>query len=163
MKVGPKPFQSPRLPSSADRHCDGMKDFDFCRDPALLPSTTSANASARWLCTKCGGEYDRAGIEFALMRMVFEYERRFAQQDLKCQRCGQVRADNVSRHCGCSGAFQLTMNRADVRRKLRTMVNVALAHNMGRLKVCAIHDAGRVFRYADESFYAIHRSVLRHC
>ncbi|RPD65491.1 DUF1744-domain-containing protein [Lentinus tigrinus ALCF2SS1-7] len=135
-------FQNPceplKLSGVPCRHCDGMKDFDFCRDPALLPSTHNASARARWLCAKCGGEYDRAGIEFALMRMVFEYERRFAQQDLRCQRCGQIRADNVSRHCGCSGAFQLTMNRADVRRKLRTMVNVALAHNMGRLKECAL-------------------------
>ncbi|TFK86426.1 DUF1744-domain-containing protein [Polyporus arcularius HHB13444] len=134
-------FQNPceplKLPSVPCRHCDGMKDFDFCRDPALLPNPQTSSAGARWLCPKCGGEYDRAGIEFALMRVVFEYERRFAQQDLRCTRCGQVRADNVSRHCACSGAFQLTMNRADVRRKLRTIVNVSLAHNMGRLKECA--------------------------
>ncbi|KAI0746782.1 hypothetical protein C8Q80DRAFT_1105835 [Daedaleopsis nitida] len=135
-------FQNPceplKLSGVPCRHCDGMKDFDFCRDPALLPqSGPSSGSAARWLCVKCGGEYDRASIEFALMRMVHELERRFAQQDLRCTRCGQVRADNVSRHCGCSGAFQLTMNRADVRRKLRTIANVALAHNMGRLKDCA--------------------------
>ncbi|TBU48980.1 hypothetical protein BD309DRAFT_883522 [Dichomitus squalens] len=137
------PCEPLKLSAVPCRHCDSMKDFDFCRDPALLPSSSSssgnasAHAQARWLCTKCGGEYDRAGIEFALVRLVHELERRFAQQDLRCARCSQVRADNVSRHCGCSGAFVLTMNKADVRRRLRTVVNVALAHGMGRLKECA--------------------------
>ncbi|EJF63692.1 hypothetical protein DICSQDRAFT_178966 [Dichomitus squalens LYAD-421 SS1] len=137
------PCEPLKLSAVPCRHCDSMKDFDFCRDPVLLPSSSSssgnasAHAQARWLCTKCGGEYDRAGIEFALVRLVHELERRFAQQDLRCARCSQVRADNVSRHCGCSGAFVLTMNKADVRRRLRTVVNVALAHGMGRLKECA--------------------------
>ena len=112
-------------------HCDAMRDFDFCRDPALLPGSGARS----WACAACGGEYDRAGIEFALVRAVHELERRAAQQDLRCARCAQVRADNVSRHCACSGAYQLTLNRADGRRRLRTMVNVALAHNMVRLKV----------------------------
>ncbi|OSD08022.1 DUF1744-domain-containing protein [Trametes coccinea BRFM310] len=134
-------FQNPceplKLSSVPCRHCDGMKDFDFCRDPALLPSPRDPAAGARWVCARCGGEYDRAGIEFALMRVVGDYEQRFAQQDLRCSRCGQVRSDNVSKHCACSGNYQLTMNKAEVRRRLRTIVNVALAHNMGRLKEVA--------------------------
>ncbi|KAI0371958.1 hypothetical protein BV20DRAFT_964623 [Pilatotrama ljubarskyi] len=134
-------FQNPceplKLSGVPCRHCDAMKDFDFCRDPALLPSPRDPAAGARWMCARCGGEYDRAGIEFALMRMVGDYERRFAQQDLRCSRCGQVRSDNVAKHCACSGNYQLTMNKVEVRRKLRTIVNVALAHNMGRLKEVA--------------------------
>ncbi|KAI0635175.1 DUF1744-domain-containing protein [Trametes polyzona] len=137
-------FQNPceplKLASVPCQHCDAMKDFDFCRDPALLPSArdpAGAGAGARWRCAACDGEYDRTAIEFALVRAVGDYERRFAQQDLRCARCGQVRSDNVSRHCACSGNYQLTMNKAEVRRKLRTMVNVALAHNMGRLKEVA--------------------------
>ncbi|KAI0330341.1 DUF1744-domain-containing protein [Cubamyces sp. BRFM 1775] len=134
-------FQNPceplKLSGVPCRHCDGMKDFDFCRDPALLPSPRDPAAGARWVCARCGGEYDRAGIEFALMRIVGDYERRFTQQDLRCSRCGQVRSDNVSKHCACSGNYKLTINKAEVRRKLRTIVNVALAHNMGRLKEVA--------------------------
>ncbi|KAI0777686.1 hypothetical protein BD413DRAFT_707015 [Trametes elegans] len=131
------PCEPLKLSSVPCRHCDAMRDFDFCRDPALLPTPRDPAAGARWLCARCEGEYDRAGIEFALMRLVGDYERRFAQQDLKCSRCSQVRADNVSKHCPCSGNYQFTLNKAEVRRKLRTIVNVALAHNMGRLKEVA--------------------------
>ncbi|KAI0646313.1 DUF1744-domain-containing protein [Trametes meyenii] len=137
-------FQNPceplKLAAVPCTQCDAMRDFDFCRDPALLPSSrdaAGASANARWLCARCRGDYDRAAIEFALVGAVGELERRFAQQDLKCGRCSQVRADNVARHCTCSGNYQLTLNKAEVRRKLKTIVNVALAHNMGRLKEVA--------------------------
>ncbi|KAL1944013.1 hypothetical protein VTO73DRAFT_3831 [Trametes versicolor] len=134
-------FQNPceplKLASVPCQHCDAMKDFDFCRDPALLPSARDPAAGARWLCARCDCEYDRTAIEFALVRMVGDAERRFAQQDLRCSRCAQLRSDNVAKHCGCSGNYQLTMNKAEVKRRLRTIVNVALAHNMGRLKEVA--------------------------
>ncbi|EMD36430.1 hypothetical protein CERSUDRAFT_66053 [Gelatoporia subvermispora B] len=132
-------FQNPcetlKLSSIPCRHCDGLRDFDFCRDPELLPSNLEVHA--RWTCGTCGAEYDRTMIEFALMEMLFDLERRFAQQDLRCSKCKQIRSDNVSRHCQCSGAYQLTMSKTDVRRRLRTIVNVSLAHNLPRLKECA--------------------------
>ncbi|KAI0826611.1 DUF1744-domain-containing protein [Trametes gibbosa] len=134
-------FQNPceplKLASVPCQHCDAMMDFDFCRDPALLPSPRDPAAGARWRCGGCGGDYDKTAIEFALVRMVGDAERRFSQQDLRCGRCSQIRSDNVARHCGCSGNYQLTVNKAEVRRRLRTIVNVALAHNMSRLKEVA--------------------------
>jgi hypothetical protein len=115
-----------------------MQDFDFCRDPSLFPS--QREVTPRWLCQNCGGEYDRTAIELALVAQVHDLERRFAQQDLRCGKCGQIRSDNLSRHCQCSGAYQLTMNKSDTRRKLRTMVNVAIVHNLARLRVgCFSH------------------------
>ncbi|GBE84413.1 DNA polymerase epsilon catalytic subunit A [Sparassis crispa] len=129
------PCEPLRLANVPCRHCDGLRDFDFCRDPELLPRTLEVNA--RWLCVVCGGEYDRTMIEFALMDMVFDLERRFAQQDLRCGKCKKIQSDNVSRHCACSGSYQLSMSKADVRRKLRTIVNVSLAHNLPRLRECA--------------------------
>jgi DNA polymerase epsilon subunit 1 len=114
-------------------HCDGLRDFDFCRDPGLLPSNLSV--SPRWLCSTCGGEYDRLVIELSLMAMLHGLECTFVQQDLTCSKCKQIQSDNVSRYCQCSGAYQFTLNKADVRRKLRTVVNVALVHNLGRLRV----------------------------
>ncbi|KAL1683463.1 hypothetical protein EV122DRAFT_286219 [Schizophyllum commune] len=118
------------------RHCDALRDFDLCRDPDLLPGA-QGGASPRWACATCGGEYDRLAIEFRLVGMVQGMERAFAQQDLRCSRCQQVQSDNVSRTCHCSGAYQHTMNKADIRRRLRTAVNVAIVHNLPRLKECA--------------------------
>lgn len=127
------PCEPLKLSNVPCQHCDGLRDFDFCRDPELLPD--GLEISARWTCVDCGGEYDKLTIEFALMEMVFELERRFTQQDLRCGKCKQIRTDNVSKHCRCSGPFQLTISKADVRRKLRTIVNVSIVHNLARLRV----------------------------
>ncbi|KAF8518703.1 hypothetical protein BU17DRAFT_90783 [Hysterangium stoloniferum] len=117
------------------QYCSFIRDFDFCRDADLFPS--NARAITKWKCIKCACEYDRLAIEFALISMVYRLETNFAPQDLKCGKCKQMRSDNVSRHCQCSGAYQFTLNTAEYRRKLRTIVNVATVHNLYRLKDCA--------------------------
>jgi DNA polymerase epsilon subunit 1 len=127
------PCEPLKLSNVPCRHCDALREFDFCRDIELIPD--NLEAAPRWLCQHCGGEYDRSAIELMLMEVVYTLERTFAQQDLKCSKCKQIQSDNVSRYCQCSGTYQLTVSKADVRRKLRTVVNVALVHNLDRLKV----------------------------
>ena len=127
------PCEPLKLSNVPCRICDSLRDFDFCRDPDLIPNNTEMNQ--RWLCSSCGGEYDRLVIEMTLIEMLHSLERSFTQQDLKCSKCKQVRSDNVSRYCQCSGPYQLTMNKVDLRRRLRTVVNVAIVHNLSRLKV----------------------------
>ncbi|KAJ7293865.1 hypothetical protein C8J57DRAFT_1112502 [Mycena rebaudengoi] len=117
------------------RHCDALRDMDFCRDPELLPN--NKDVTPRWLCLSCHGEFDRLAIEFTLMDVVYGLERSFAQQDLRCSKCHQIQSDNVSRYCQCSGTYQFTLSKGDVRRKLRTIVNVAIVHNLARLKECS--------------------------
>ncbi|KAF9479818.1 DUF1744-domain-containing protein [Pholiota conissans] len=129
------PCEPLRLSNVPCKACDILRDFDFCRDPELLPNNVDVNP--KWLCTQCGAEYDRVAIEFMLIDMTRSLERAFAQQDLRCSKCQQIQSDNVSRWCSCSGAYQFTMNKADTRRKLRTIVNVAREYNLPRLKECA--------------------------
>ncbi|TFK50458.1 DUF1744-domain-containing protein [Heliocybe sulcata] len=129
------PCEPLRLTNVPCRHCDALRDFDFCRDPELLP--TNAQMTPRWTCGECGGDFDRTAIELTLMEIVFNLERTFTQQDVRCSKCKQIQSDNVSRHCHCSGSYQLTISKADVRRKLKTIVNVAMVHNLHRLKECA--------------------------
>lgn len=112
------------------RYCDAIRDFDFCRDPELLPNSPDV-----WHCSNCGAERDRFAIEFMLISMVYSLERSFAQQDLKCSKCQQIQSDNVSRYCPCSGTYELTLSKVEMKRKLRTIVNVAIVHNLSRLKV----------------------------
>ncbi|KDR79105.1 hypothetical protein GALMADRAFT_242970 [Galerina marginata CBS 339.88] len=128
------PCEPLKLSNVPCRHCDVLRDFDFCRDPELLPNNLEVNP--KWLCNNCGGEYDRTAIEFALIDMMRTLERAFAQQDLRCSKCQQIQSDNVSRWCKCSGSYQFTMNKADARRKLRTIVNVAREYNLPRLREC---------------------------
>lgn len=121
-----------RLSLVTCRFCDYVRDFDFCRDDDLFPSSLE---QARWLCPECECEYDRAAIEFSLIQMLHRIERNFVQQDLKCVKCKQIQSDNVSKNCTCSGSYELTIGKAEVRRKLRTIVNVAIVHKLHRLKV----------------------------
>ncbi|KAL5483454.1 POL2 [Sanghuangporus weigelae] len=118
------------------RYCDHIRDFDFCRDDELLSSSSSLE-QVHWYCLECDGEYDKTAIEFSLIQMLHRIERNFTQQDLCCSRCKQIQSDNVSRHCECSGSYALTTSKADVRRKLRTIINVAITHNLARLRECA--------------------------
>lgn len=127
------PCEPLKLSNVPCRQCDALRDFDFCRDDEL--NANHLDLSPRWLCDNCGGEYDRATIELMLMDIIYSLERSFAQQDLKCAKCKQIQSDNVSRYCYCSGTYQCTISKVDVRRKLKTIVNVALLHNLGRLKV----------------------------
>lgn len=138
--VWKNPCQPLKLYNIPCRHCDAMRDFDFCRDPDLLPSSQSElGGRARWYCPdpRCGGEFDRYQIEFMLIAYVHSLERSFAQQDLKCTRCKQVKESEVARLCKCSGVWGVTMARAEARRRLRTCVNVGIVCGFGRLKECA--------------------------
>jgi DNA polymerase epsilon subunit 1 len=127
------PCEPVKLLNVPCRHCDALRDFDFCRDPELLPNNLDVNP--RWHCPHCSCEYDRLAIELMLIEMVYGLQLDATQQDLRCSKCKQIQSDNLSRYCHCSGPYQLTVNKADVRRKLKTLVNVAIVHNLGRLKV----------------------------
>ncbi len=126
-----------RLMGVPCRHCDALRDFDFCRDADLLlrSGTSEGTRAPRWACTRCGAEHDRTAVEFELIQRVHALERAAAQQDLRCARCAQVRADHVARIHDCGGSFNNTVNRTDVRRTLRTIVNVAIVHDLSRLRV----------------------------
>jgi len=100
------PCATLRLTGVPCRHCDALRDFDFCRDPDLLPRPSgssgggeggthvSSRSRPRWACARCGAEHDRAAVEFELIERVHALERAAAQQDLRCARCGQVRAEH---------------------------------------------------------------------
>lgn len=125
-----EPLKLTNVPCS---HCDALRDFDFCRDPDL--GASSQAVAPKWYCSSCNGEYDRVAIEFLLIGVSRGIEATFAQQDLRCPKCKQIRSDNLSRHCQCSGSYLYTSSKVDARRKLRTMVNVAIFYNLPRLKV----------------------------
>ena len=127
------PCEPLKLSNIPCRHCDALRDFDFCRDAELMPNNIDVHP--KWLCSNCGGEYDRTSIEFNLIQMVHRLELTFSQQDLRCSKCQQIQSDNISRNCTCSGNYQFTLTRADCRRRLKTIVNVAYVYNLNRLKV----------------------------
>ncbi|KAG2004624.1 DNA polymerase epsilon catalytic subunit A, variant 2 [Coprinopsis cinerea AmutBmut pab1-1] len=129
------PCEPLKLSNVPCRHCDLLRDFDFCRDLSLLPNNTDVNP--RWLCTNCNGEYDKTVIEFSLIDMTKSIEQKFARQDLRCSKCQQIQSDNVSRYCQCSGTYQYTLNKAEAKKTLKTMVNIAREYKLARLRETA--------------------------
>ncbi len=129
------PCQPFKLPMVICRVCSTMRDFDFCRDPELLPTLETRGTTIRWQCPECECDYDRKAIEATLIDIVRRLVTSFQLQDLRCGKCKQVKSDNLSVNCNCSGAYQLTMSKIESRRKLRTIANVATIHGLGLLKV----------------------------
>ncbi|KAK9328195.1 hypothetical protein V1520DRAFT_346727 [Lipomyces starkeyi] len=97
------------------RSCGFEADLDFCRDESLMP--TEAEKYRLWNCKHCGQEYDRLAIEERMISNVQTLITKYQTQDLRCSKCKQVRADNLSEHCSCSGAWELTMSADDIRKK----------------------------------------------
>ncbi|KAG8816446.1 DNA polymerase epsilon catalytic subunit [Serendipita sp. 399] len=148
-----QPCQSFKLSMVICHYCNQMRDFDFCRDVDLLPKAQGSNNNAaadegggrtttatttrsayRWTCASCDTEYDRRAIERSMIDVVKRMELAFQVQDLRCSKCKRIKADNLSLHCTCSGPVMWTVAKADNRRKLRTIVNVASVHNLAMLK-----------------------------
>ncbi len=147
------------LPMVTCRLCNYMRDFDFCRDPDLLALEERGHHRGvpRWQCPVCRCEYDRRAIEVSVIDSVKQLATSYQVQDLKCLKCGQLKADNLAPHCKCSGSYSLTIGRSETRRKLRTVVNVAIYHGLDLLKV-GIHMFG-IASQAD----GIVRSTLSFC
>lgn len=133
-----QPCQSFKLSMVICHYCNQMRDFDFCRDVDLLPQPGKdggvAKVSHRWACASCDTEYDRRAIERSMIDVVRRMELSFQVQDLKCTKCKRIKVDNLNLHCQCSGNVHWTVGKAEARRKLRTIVNVAVVHNLAMLK-----------------------------
>ena len=122
------------LPMVVCPYCADMRDMDLCRDADLLPDP-NATSRRSWQCAHCGYDYDRHEIDFALMAIIEKMEVSFTTQDLRCAKCKQIRVDNVSKHCHCSGEYRFVLSKQEFRRRLRTAVNVATVHNLPLLRV----------------------------
>ncbi|CAE7177063.1 unnamed protein product [Rhizoctonia solani] len=128
-----------RVPHVVCRNCTHVRDLDLCRDPDLLervPSRSRTGATeTRWNCPSCNSAYDRRAIESTLIDNIRSLVAAHQAQDLKCIKCKQIRVDDMSPHCKCAGAWQLTVGRAEALRRIRVLVNVATFHSLPFLKV----------------------------
>lgn len=107
------------------------RDLDLCRDKDVLPEPVAVNgegaptATKAWVCTTCGHEYDRLGIEERLIARVQKVVVEWQTQDLKCKKCRKIRVNDFMEHCGCSGEWVATVDREDVVRQLRVLESVS--------------------------------------
>ncbi|CAD6887281.1 unnamed protein product [Tilletia controversa] len=109
--------------------CNDDRSMDLCRDADLL------NGNTEWRCSKCDFPYDRAAIEARLIDVLNGYLSSFALQDLRCMRCGMIRADNMGERCSCSGGWGLVTTRREAVHKIRALGTIATWHGFETLKM----------------------------
>ena len=85
----------------------------------------SASADSVWPCPACRHPLDKLTIEAKLIDLVQKQMASYSVQDLRCQRCNQIKGANMALTCECSGAYKLETNPTDHWRKVRTVQQLA--------------------------------------
>lgn len=118
------PSTSLVLPEVICDKCFQIRDIDICKDDEQI----------LWKCLNCEREYSKLIIE---EKLLFEFNRLLVQyytQDLKCVKCGEMRSDELSLYCQCSGNWASTVNIKDLERKFQIFSNVSDAYQFGLLR-----------------------------
>ncbi len=137
-------FRSPcepfKLPMVICQGCEQVREFDFCRDPDLLPPLGAGSESQRerdrkWFCQTCDTEYDKIAIEFLLIEAIHKIQNSFCRQDFRCGKCKEMMAENLRKNCQCSSKWLLTVKKEPLVRQLKTIKTIAVFHGFERVRV----------------------------
>jgi DNA polymerase epsilon subunit 1 len=83
-----------------------------------------------WNCPHCRHPIDRKNIEQRLIDIVRKRSVAFQTQDLVCEKCQQVKADNMLSTCtNCSAAFRLKQDADSFKRGLSVFSSIAKYHD----------------------------------
>lgn len=104
--------------------CYQIRDIDVCKD----------DEQVLWHCSNCGKEYSKLIIEENLIYELNKLLVQYLTQDLKCNKCGTMRSDELSKYCDCSGKWVNVVNVKELERKFRIFLNVADAYQLGLLR-----------------------------
>lgn len=95
-----------------------------------------------WVCSTsdCRTPYEKGEIEHLLVDAVRRKTVGYILQDLVCQKCRSVKADNLAKRCSCAGSFSTVVSAKATRDLMLTFVKVAqrfefplLAEVVGRM------------------------------
>lgn len=135
------PSASCRIPQVICSECTLARDLELCRDEALLPPPPApgvqpdgADATRGWRCLHCQHEYPRLAIEELLIARVGKWITEWNTQDLKCVKCRTIRINDFMEHCGCSGAWGVTIDREVVSGGLKVLERVAEGYGLRMLR-----------------------------
>ncbi|KAK9447075.1 uncharacterized protein V1518DRAFT_422137 [Limtongia smithiae] len=136
-------FRNPSTSLRVSAICDACSiesTLDFCRNEALIPAISAEIVGGSdvkaWECKHCGHEFDRLGLEETMIAEVQTLETVYQTQDLRCGKCKQIRADNLSEHCGCSGPWEQTVTAEEVRSRFAVYGSVAGYYGLEMLREC---------------------------
>lgn len=121
------PCVSYTLPDVICSYCNNARDLDFLRDPNLLKHI--------WKCGICSHSYNKQNIERRLIDIVQKRSLAYQTQDLVCEKCKMVKAENTSQLCSnCSGNFACRENAPEFKQGLQVFLNIAKYHDFKMLR-----------------------------
>ena len=118
-----QPSTSFKIPLTC-QHCQTSREVDLAKDPELLLSH-SIGTTSTLPCTACRHAMDKSLIEGHLISILNKQTIATTLQDLRCQRCNQVKSTSLVTLCPCSGAYKLDPSLSDIKRKIRTIRDLA--------------------------------------
>jgi len=127
------PSDSFKLSQIVCSHCGSARDLDFCKDADLLPDEEVTRTIA-WRCIQCHHEYSQLALQERMVEVLQSLIAAYQLQDLKCSRCKQVRGDELSEHCSCSGEWVGNMGMMELRKRLGVFKSVAEYYRLDMLK-----------------------------
>ncbi|OUC43799.1 hypothetical protein D917_09513 [Trichinella nativa] len=75
------------------KQCNLCRDLDLCRDFELNSNDSETEI---WRCSRCKTVYDIGEIEFRLLQYLNNFCKSYFTQDLKCEKCQEVKFMNNS-------------------------------------------------------------------
>jgi DNA polymerase epsilon subunit 1 len=127
------PSESFKLSEVVCSHCGSARDLDFCKDADLLPDEETNQAIA-WRCIQCHHEYSQLALQERMVGQMQSLITAYQLQDLKCARCKQVRGDELSDHCVCSGEWVGSVGIMEMRKRLGVFKSVAEFYGLDMLR-----------------------------
>lgn len=118
------PSNSLVIPCVVCDYCNYTRDIDFCRD----------EERHIWACVNCSKNHSKAAVEEELIAQYHRLLARFYGQDLKCSKCHQIKGDNMSEYCKCSGTWTETVRYQEVEERHRLFLNVVHTHDLKMLE-----------------------------
>ncbi|XP_070151700.1 DNA polymerase epsilon catalytic subunit 1 isoform X2 [Polyergus mexicanus] len=99
------------LPEVICKACNHTRDVDLCRDT----NYTIENNRHMWKCPICDTSYDNTEIEFLLIDKLNRKSMGYVLQDLQCQKCKEIKRENMNILCSCSGEYDNLIARDEVK------------------------------------------------
>lgn len=122
------------LPQVICNFCNHCQDLDLTRSEETGLESEDAEEKKSWSCTVCHTLYDKTAIEQRLINIVRKRLLTWQLQDLKCERCKMVRAEEIREHCHeCSGKLAPELSREEFSRRMKVFVNIGQFYDMEML------------------------------
>ncbi|ENN78133.1 hypothetical protein HUJ04_004474 [Dendroctonus ponderosae] len=104
------------VPQIICRKCNHCRDIDLGRDPYRTDHS--------WNCPNCEASYNSAEIESFLLETISRKFLAYNLQDLQCEKCNQIKMENLIKHCQCASNFRCLVSRKDLIKLLETFLEL---------------------------------------